>query len=102
MAKFMYVSPFNLLLSPLQYTVRHGDVPLRDTRTRKPPKSCTCLYMDWHHHWQIRPPAVLSKLRSSARGLLHLLSDTTTKSISEVNPFNKRAAHHICLKISTL
>ena len=46
------------------------------------------------HRWQIRQPAVLSKLRSSAQGLLRLLSATTAKSISEVKPSNKRGAHH--------
>ena len=37
-----------------------------------------------HHRWQIRQPAVLSKLRSSAQGLLRLLSATTAKSIQLV------------------
>ena len=44
-----------------------------------------------HHRWQIRQPAVLSKLRSSALWLLRLLSATTAKSISEVKPSNKGA-----------
>ena len=38
-----------------------------------------------HHRWQIRQPAVLSKLRSSAQGLLRLLSATTTKSYRKLN-----------------
>ena len=32
------------------------------------------VYMEWHQRWQIRKPALLSKLRSSAKGLLRLLS----------------------------
>jgi hypothetical protein len=47
-----------------------------------------------HHHRQIRQPALLSKLRSSAQGLLRLLSATAAKSILEVKPSNKRGAHH--------
>ena len=47
-----------------------------------------------HQRWQIRQPALLSKLRSSAQGLLRLLSATAAKSISEVKPSNKRGAHH--------
>ena len=41
-------------------------------------------------------PAVLSKLCSSAQGLLRLLSATTAKSISEVKPSNKKGAHQLC------
>ena len=48
-----------------------------------------------HHRWQIRQPAVLCMLRSSAKGLLRLLSATTiVKSISEVRPSNNRGTHH--------
>ena len=47
-----------------------------------------------HHRWQIRQPAVLSKLRSSALWPLRLLSATTAKSISEVKPSNQRGAHN--------
>ena len=50
-----------------------------------------------HHRWQIRQPAVLSKLRSSAQGLLRLLSAMTAKSISEVKPSNKMGAHHLAI-----
>ena len=46
-----------------------------------------------HQRWQIRQPALLSKLLSSAKGLLRMLSATAAKSISEVKPSNKRGAH---------
>ena len=49
----------------------------------------------WHQCWQIRQPALLCKLRSSAQGLLRLLSATAAKSISEVKPSNKRGAHQL-------
>ena len=48
----------------------------------------------WHQCWRIRQPALLSKLRSSAQGLLRLLSATAAKSISGVKPSSKRDAHH--------
>ena len=43
----------------------------------------------------MRQPAVLSKLRSSAQGLLRLLSAKTIKSTTEVKPSNKRGAHYL-------
>ena len=45
-----------------------------------------------HHRWQIRQPAVLSKLRSSAQGLLRLLS-ASIQNQNKSNPSNKRGAH---------
>ena len=48
-----------------------------------------------NHRWQIRQPAVLSKLRSSAQGLLRLLSATTAKSNRKLNRPTKGA--HIIL-----
>ena len=49
-----------------------------------------------NHRWQIRQPAVLSKLRSSAQGLLRLLSATTAKSNRKLNRPTKGA--HIKMK----
>ena len=47
---------------------------------------------------ELRQPAVLSKLRSSAQGLLRLLSATTAQSISKVKPPDKRGAHQYTTK----
>ena len=44
-----------------------------------------------NHRWQIRQPAVLSKLRSSAQGMLRLLSATTAKSNRKLNRPTKGA-----------
>ena len=44
-----------------------------------------------HRSLQIRQPAVLSKLRSSAQGLLRLLSATTTKTYRKLNRPTKGA-----------
>ena len=58
--------------------------------------------MDRHHRWQIRQPAALIKLRSSALGLLRLLSATITKSTTKVKPSNKRGAQHCALNVRQL
>ena len=66
----------------------------RDIETPNHVTGLTIRFVHFHRSWQIRQPAILSKLRSSVQGLFRLLSATTAKSISEVKPSNKRGAHH--------